>query len=155
MLNQIKKLWLESLVRFTPEVIRLGAKRVIENSEFLPTLHTMIRHCESESTEGLPEAHAAYIEACQAPSPKAAHNWSHPAVYHAGKAADWYFLANNSEKAAFPVFERHYQLLCERVIAGEELAPPQVHALPETVERPLTKEENQARLKALREDLGL
>ncbi len=154
-LNQIKKLWLESLVRFAPDVIQRGAKRVIENSEYLPTLHTMIRHCEAESAQGLPEAHAAYLEACQAPSPKAAYNWSHPAVYHAGKAADWFFLANNSEKMAFPVFERHYQLLCERVIAGEELNSPEVKALPETVETPLSKTENLDRLKALREDLGL
>jgi len=154
-LNQIKKLWLESLVRFTPDTIQRGAKRAIENSEFLPTLHTMIRHCEAESAQGLPQAHAAYIEACQAPSPKANYRWSHPAVYHAGKAADWFFLANNPEKVAFPVFQRHYQLLCEQVIAGATLTPPEIKALPETIETPLSKAENRARLQSLKDELGL
>ena len=154
-LNQIKKLWLESLVRFAPDTIQRGAKRVIENSEFLPTLHTMIRHCEAESADGLPETHLAYLEACRAPSPKASQRWSHPAVYHAGKAADWFFLASSSEKIAFPVFQRHYRLLCERVIAGDTLAPPEALALPESIETPLSKEENRKRLQALRNSLGL
>jgi 16S rRNA A1518/A1519 N6-dimethyltransferase RsmA/KsgA/DIM1 with predicted DNA glycosylase/AP lyase activity len=44
--------------------------------------------------------------------------WSHPAVYHAGAASDWFFLASSPEKTAFPVFERHYRRLCELVDAG-------------------------------------
>ncbi len=154
-LNQIKRLWLESLARFEPEVLRRGVKRVIENSEFLPTLHTMISHCEAESSEGLPDAHSAYVEACQAPSPKATAKWSHPAVYYAGRDSDWFFLNSNSENKAYPIFERHYKKYCERVIAGEVLTPPDTPALPETIEVPLSKEENLERLAALRKEMDL
>jgi len=154
-LNQIKRLWLESLARFSAETLLRGVKRVIENSEFLPTLHTMIHHCESESSEGLPDAHSAYIQACRAPSPKASAKWQHPAVYYAGRDSDWFFLSRNTENIAFPVFQRHYKQYVERVIGGEVLSPPATPLLPETIEVPLSSEENRARLKALREELGL
>jgi hypothetical protein len=155
-LNQIKKLWLESLRQFAPNIILRGAKRVIEESEYLPTLNRMMRACQGDPDEyGLPDAHTAYLEACRAPSPKAAHSWSHPAIYHAGLASDWFFLTSNSEKVAFPVFERHYLRLCEKVMNGVELPAPSTPALPETIETPLSKEENQKRLQSLRDQLDL
>ena len=155
-LNQIKKLWLESLVQFAPDTILRGARKVIEESEFLPTLNRMIRACQgSPESFGLVDAHTAYIEACRAPSPKSAYRWSHPAVYHAGLASDWFFLNSNSEKVAFPVFERHYQRFCEKVMNGAELPQPDAPALPETIETPLSREENQQRLDALRKQLDL
>jgi len=115
----------------------------------------MIHHCESESSEGLPDAHSAYIQACRAPSPKANAKWQHPAVYYAGRDSDWFFLSRNAENIAFPVFQRHYKQYVERVIGGEVLSPPSTPLLPETIEVPLSSEENRARLKALREELGL
>ncbi|TQV67006.1 hypothetical protein FKG94_26420 [Exilibacterium tricleocarpae] len=155
-LNHAKRLWLETLSRFDTGVILAGAKRAIEGCEYLPTLHKMIRCCEGEpGAHGLPEARSAYVEACRAPSPKAGYRWSHPAVYYAGRESDWFFLANNAEKQAFPVFERHYRHFCERVIGGEQLAPPAVQALPPQVETPLSKEENRQRLQAMRESLDL
>lgn len=155
-LGQIKKLWLDSLLRFSPATIRRGAREVIETSEYLPTLNKMITACQGDPKKhGLKDPHAAYVEACQAPSPKAAFKWSHPAVYYAGKASDWFFLASSSERTAFPVFEQHYRRLCERVMDGETLPAPDTPALPETLETPLTKEENQRRLNELRKTLDL
>jgi hypothetical protein len=155
-LNQIKKLWLESLTQFEPQTILRGARKVIEESEYLPTLNRMIRACQGNPEAfGLPDSHTAYIEACRASSPKSTWRWSHPAVYHAGLASDWFFLANNSEKIAFPVFERHYQRLCERVMNGATLPLPDAPTLPETIETPLSREENQQRLEALRKQLDL
>lgn len=155
-LSQIKKLWLESLSIFAAETILRGARKVIEESEYLPTLHRMIRACQGSPEDfGLPDARTAYIEACRAHSPKAAHRWSHPAVYHAGLACDWFFLTSNSEKIAFPVFERHYRSLCEKVVNGIDLPQPNTPALPETIETPLSSEENQRRLESLRKQLDL
>jgi hypothetical protein len=155
-LSQIKKLWLESLSQFAPETILRGARKVIEESEYLPTLHRMIRACQGDPEKfGLIDAHRAYVEACRASSPKAAYRWSHPAIYHAGCASDWFFLANNSEKIAFPIFERHYLKLCERVMNGEELPAPNTIALPQTIETPLSKEENKKRMEELRKHLEL
>lgn len=156
LLIQAKKLWLESLSQFAPEAILRGAKKVLQECDFLPTLNRMINACQGNLQEhGLPDAHRAYIEACQAPSPKAAYAWSHAAVYHAGVASDWYFLASSSEKNAFPIFERHYNRLCARVINGEQLAAPNAPALPQTIERPLSHEENAKRMEALRKQFDI
>ena len=156
LLNSAKRLWLGSLSQFTPETILRGARKVIEESEYLPTLNRMIRACQGDPEKfGLIDVHRAYVEACRAPSPKSAFHWSHPAVYHAGCASDWFFLASNAEKIAFPVFERHYLKLCERVMNGEDLSAPDIPALPQTIETPLSKEENQKRMEALRKQLEL
>jgi len=155
-LNQIKKLWLDSLTRFSAENIRRGARRVIEESDFLPSLSRMIRACQGDPASfGLPDAHSAYVEACCAASPKAAQAWSHPAVYHAGQASDWFFLASSPEPVAFPVFERHYRRLCDEVMNGTQLKPPRAPALPETTETPLSAEENHKRMERLRRELKL
>jgi hypothetical protein len=154
--NQVQRLWLESLAGYAPDIILRGAKKVIEESDYLPTLNRMLRACQgTPETYGLVDAHRAYTEACRAPSPKATYAWSHAAVYHAGCACDWFFLANNSEKNAFPIFERHYSKLCERVMNGETLAPPNTLALPEIIETPLSKEENKKRMEELRKQLDL
>ncbi|UTA47745.1 hypothetical protein L1F30_16515 [Simiduia sp. 21SJ11W-1] len=155
-LNLAKRLWLESLAGFEPEVILRGAKRVIQQSDYLPTVHKMLVACEGDNrAHGLPDVHAAYVEACNAPSPKADQHWSHPAVYLAGKASDWYFLANNPERTALPVFTEHYKNYCDQVRKGLKLALPERKALPETIERPLSKDENLARLDALKKQIGL
>jgi hypothetical protein len=154
--NQAKRLWVESLQRFSPETILRGAKIAIEESEYLPTLHKMISFCQgSYHLHGLPNVHDAYVEACRAPSPKAAQQWSHPAVYYAGRDSDWYFLSTNAERVAFPIFRDHYLTLCDRVVRGETLPPPEVKRLPESIETPLSKDENLERLAALRDELGL
>ncbi len=155
-LNQAKKLWAETLLRFASETILRGAKKAIEQCEYLPTLHKMITLCQSEGLgQNLKDPHTAYLEACHAPNPKAGFNWSHPAVYHAGKASDWFMLANSTERNAFPIFKNHYENLCQRVLNGETLIQPNTLKLPETIEKPLSKNENQQRLQELKDKLKL
>ncbi len=111
--------------------------RAIRESEYLPTVRGILKFCELDDLElGLPDSHSAYLEACRAPSPKADYHWSHLAVYHAGKACDWYFLANSSEAQAFPVFRRHYETITQRLRRGEQLSQPQREALPEPHHHP-------------------
>ncbi len=155
-LNQVKKLWLESLADFPVEQILKGARYAIENSEYLPTLHRMIECCQAGLAEfGLPSAHDAYVEACQAPSPKSAQPWSHPAVYLAGRDSDWFFLANNVEKVTWPVFREHYQRYCSAVLRGEQLTVPAPEALEHDEPDPLSNEEQVAELAKLRDSTGL
>jgi hypothetical protein len=116
----------------------------------------MIELCQgSFAQHGMPDAHSAYVEACHASSPKAEYRWSHPAVYHAGKASDWFLLANSSEHVAFPIFKEHYLSICQRVLSGEKLPRIQVKKLPETIQSPLSKEENQERLAQLRKQMDI
>ena len=152
---QAKRLWLDSLRGYAPQILLQAAKSVMINNEYLPTLHTMLEHCQRQLGEALPDAHAAYVEACRAPNPKASANWSHPAVYHAGRMSDWYFLASSSEATAFPVYRRHYREICQRVRDGETLPEPNYLALPEDTQTSLSKSENLAKLTELRRDLDL
>lgn len=155
-LAQIKKLWLGSLAAFSSEQVLRGARRCVEHSEYLPTLNKMLEYCRQElGAIGLIDAHAAFIEACQAGSPKSAQAWSHPAVYLAGCASDWFFLANNPERMTFPVYQRHYNNFCDRVLAGETFEIETPKAIPEHSAAPLSRDEQIEMLRQLRENVGL
>lgn len=155
-LNEVKRLWLEMLGKFDARTILNSAKCIIETSEYLPTLRTMIYHCERNSSGlRLPDTHSAYIEACRAPSPKAAYAWSHPVVYYAGKQCDWYFLQSNAEAVAYPIFKKTYEELCMEVRNGLELEPPSVPALTDASEVPLDRPTSKRKLEALRASLDL
>ncbi len=155
-LNEVKRLWLEMLHKFSAKTILQAAKSVIESSEFLPTIRTMIYHCERASgDQAFPDAHSAYIEACRAPSPKAAYAWSHLAVYYTGRKCDWYFLQSSPESVAFPIFRKAYEELCADVRNGLELQPPSPPALTQQEQPSLDRTSNQQRLSALRKSLNL
>lgn len=156
-LQYAKRLWFSHLMQLPPTQIVAAAQRAIKESEYLPTIRGLLKYCDSElDLYGLPDTRAAYVEACMATAPQDQAQWSHPAVYYAGKASDWFFLANNAEKIAFPVFERNYQIMCQRVRQGEQLQLPVVQALPERVDaEPLSAEQQQAHLANLRNTLHL
>jgi len=155
-LNLAKKYWLTCLGEFTPEVILRAARQVVRTQEFLPTVAAVVSACENAlPLFGLPPAHAAYVEACCAPEPKAQHRWSHPAVYYAGAATGWRDLASETKDTIFPAFEFNYPQLCQRVLRGEQLDLKIPVALPDNVAQPLSPDENKARMKALRERFGL
>ncbi len=154
--NQIKKLWLESLGHYPVEQILLGARYTIEHNDYLPTLHRMIESCQQCLGElGLPAPREAYEEACNAASPKSAQVWSHPAVYLAGRDADWFFLSGNEEKKTWPVFRQRYQQWCERALAGERLEVPTPEALESPVNEPMDRDERASAMEQLRAETGL
>ncbi len=154
-LNQIKRLWLDSLADYPTEQILRGAKLAIEGSEYLPTLNKMLDCCQAVMGEfGLPDARSAFLEACQAASPKSAQNWRHPAVYLAGRDSDWFFLANNTEGLTFPVFRDKYRAYCARAMAGEDLSIPAPEALPDHTAKPSTREEALAEIAKIKATLS-
>ncbi|WP_096085469.1 replication protein P [Agaribacterium haliotis] len=120
----VKRLWLETLRSFPAQTVLEASMAIVKSSEFLPTLKTMLNHCERLSNRALPDVHSAYAEACNAASPKLEQNWSHPAVYFAGRDVGWHFLQSNAENVALPVFKERYLALRERVQAGEQLILP-------------------------------
>ncbi len=145
--KQVKKLWLESLNKYSVRILLQAAKSAIEKSEYLPTLSRMHEQCLAQLNEsGLPDAHQAYLQACQAPSPKASQSWSHPIVYLAGRDTGWFTLANEPEAKAFKAFEQHYQKYLERVLQGEAFEMPALPAPEPQAQKPLDKE---AQLKLL------
>ena len=76
-------------------------------------------------------------------------------MYLAGKATDWFFLSSQPEVQVFPVFERNFLLLLERVKRGEKLDLPVAKALTKKKQEPLEPEVQKEKLKALREQLDL
>lgn len=151
-----KKYWLQNLSDFSPAQIVAAARKLVRSQEFLPTLSVVIRACEEGgSLFGLPDERQAYVEACRAPSPKSAWQWSHPAVYHAGRAAGWHLLASEPEDRALPVFARYYREICQRVMRGEDISEPVPPALEDNPSTPLTDEQREARLRALRRELDV
>ena len=152
-LNVIKRLWRDSLAQFSAAEILAAATAITRESDYLPTLHTMLRHCSQASTN-LPSAREAYIEACQAANPKAQQNWSSPVVYEAGRRSDWFFLATTNQRIAFPVFKNHYEALLKEINNGSRLEVP---ALPEKTKTPTvpsaSKEEALKNIQALRKSL--
>jgi hypothetical protein len=156
LLNQAKRLWLESLSRFSETQILSGAKKVIETSDYLPTLNRMIQRCEEQyNTEGLPSPHDAYLEACNASSPKAAAKWSHLAVYYAGAETGWYRLSHEAEATSFPAYREHYRRICQDIAQGRTLeAPSQAHLIEAENKPTLSKAQSRKELKRLKETLG-
>ena len=151
-----KKYWLGSLEQYSPLQIVQAAKQVIRSQDYLPSIAALVKACEQGlDLFGLPSKRQAYLEACGAPSPKRDFQWSHEAVYLAGQAAGWFVLASEPESVSLPRFEYHYELLCRRVINGEELVLNTVAPLADIVRRPLSKEEKRARLAKMRDELGL
>lgn len=152
-MNMAKRLWMRLLSDYSGEVIMRAAEKAVKESSWLPNVHEVLARCDISEVLGLPSAHAAYVEACRAPSPKKEYQWSHPAVYFAGRATDWFFIANETEQKAFPVFKRNYDLLLQRVQAGEKIEIDLPPALTHGVETPLSREEQKDRLKGLMGEL--
>lgn len=155
-LQYAKQLWYSNLKEYSAQQILDAAHLAIKNSEFLPTVRGLLKYCENEyRLYGLVEPRTAYIEACNAPSPKANVRWSHPAVYYAGLASNWFFLANNIESIAFPVFAGHYEKYCNQVRQGTELTAPETKAIENHSNIHLSQEEQLDKIHTLRKQLKL
>lgn len=154
-LHYAKKLWFDYLRDYQAAAITAAARRAIRESEFLPSIATLLKYCSGAGAAGLPDSYSAYREACLAPSPKADFQWSHPAVYYAGRATGWNLLASKSESQAWPVFSRHYRTICDRLAQGEELARPDAKKLTKKPAAPLGRAENRKKLQQLLRDTGI
>lgn len=153
-LNYAKKLWYTHLCLYPGDQIVRAAKEAIRQSEYLPTIRGITKYLENDTDSfGLPEVHSAYLEACNAPSPKAEYPWRHLAVYHAGKNTGWFSLASQPESKTFPVFQQQYQKLCTRVRQGFELEAPAIEKLPDSIGTSLTKEEKIKEIKKIKKNL--
>ncbi len=141
-LDRAKKYWLGHLKSFSPnQIVRAGAE-LASSSEFMPSLADMVNTCRRDTALfGLPSIRSAYHEACLKPSPKAGQDWSHGAVYLAGRATGWQLLAGEAESVSFPQFEYHYRHFCRQVVEGAELPEERPTPLPSQVRTELSPEE--------------
>jgi|TARA_B110000483_G_scaffold228870_1_gene292239 hypothetical protein len=155
-LNTIKKLWLSSFVGIPAEVVVTAGERIIQKSEFLPTLAQMLQACcVDKEGNPLPDARSAFIEACNAPSPKINFAWSHSIVYHAGLKTGWHRLATSDENRSFPIFQQQYKNLLGALMRGNELPAIENSSLEPDKEKaaPLDRDAARVRLKELKKKL--
>ncbi len=127
-----KREWALSLQGFTEQELVQAVNLCKERFVWMPTISEFLGVLRRAPEEfGLPAALDAYQEACRYSDRPREHRWSHPAVYHAGRATDWFRLRTEEKSRVFRDFEHNYQQLCQRVMAGEDLAVPLPQALPD------------------------
>ena len=117
-----KRVWKNSLQEFSPRRILLAGKKALDTSKFFPDLSDIRELCKLRYDEmGLKEPLQAYYEACYAPEQTRDYHWSHIAVFLAARETGWFMLRSEEQRVVFPVFERNYEILCNRVLEGENL----------------------------------
>ena len=121
--DRARSLWAKGLADLHPKQIKKAAIKAIKESKFLPSLSALRQLASSHRYEdlGLRDPLQAYYEACRATNRTRNGVWSHVAVYQAAKETGWQLLEGEPQTVVFPVFERNYEILCNRLQAGENL----------------------------------
>lgn len=98
-------------------------KRKASTEPFSVNPAEFVALCAPTASEvGMPLVEDAYRECCRYSSWIANHRWSHDAVYLAGRAVGWGVLQTKPEKYSWPIFEKKYAALIDRVAGGESFA---------------------------------
>lgn len=125
-----KREWALSLGGYTEAELVAAIDYCKEHSDWMPTISEFLKVLRNLTGDhGLLAAKPAYEEACLHADQPSKHNWSHLAVYYAGKATGWFRLRSEDEADVFADFRYNYEVICRRVRAGEELQLPIATAL--------------------------
>ncbi len=147
-----KRVWKNSLQEFSPRRILLAGKKALDTSKFFPDLSDIRELCKFRYDEmGLKEPLQAYYEACYAPEQTRDYHWSHLAVYLAARETGWLTLRSQEQRVAFPIFERNYEILCNRVLEGEELEASILKGLEDRRNKEITRRAEDAAAQKQRE----
>lgn len=140
-----KRVWKSSLQEFSPRRILMAGKKALDTSKFFPDLSDIRELCKFRYDEmGLKEPLQAYYEACYAPVQTREHHWSHLAVYLAARETGWLTLRSEEQRVAFPLFERNYEILCHRVLEGEDLEASILKGLEDSRNKEVTRQAEEA-----------
>ena len=141
--------WLKALQALTPAQVGWGLSRCATHRAdgWPPTLPEFRALCTPTAEDlGLPPLDTAYREAALADRD---HRWSHPAVFAAAQAAGLFELRTFPESKSRPLFERAYEIVTRRILAGEQFDTP----IPKGLEKqatPARREVAEAALAAMR-----
>ncbi len=118
-----KREWALSMQGYSEAELVAAISRCKETLAWMPTISEFITILNEQSGNfGLPPAKIAYEEVCRYADHPTQHDWTHVALYHAGKATGWFRLRSETEDRVFPDFLYNYQVICRRVRAGEDLS---------------------------------
>ena len=121
-LREAKKIWAQSLKKYSTESIDDAIENVIQSNDYLPTLTEILKACAKTSEiKDIPSPQEAFIEAQKSSSPRKSYPWSHPVVYWAGREMGWDVL-NNSQKNndSFEIFTKIYRRMIGEMKNGKK-----------------------------------
>jgi hypothetical protein len=122
-LREAKKIWAQSLKKYSTESIDDAIENVIQSNDYLPTLTEILKACAKTSgIKDIPSPQEAFIEAQKSSSPRKSYPWSHPVVYWAGREMGWDVL-NNSQKNndSFEIFTKIYRRMIGEMKNGKKI----------------------------------
>ncbi|MEH6625875.1 MAG: replication protein P [Motiliproteus sp.] len=135
-----KREWALSLQGYNEQELVAAVNRSKEDFVWMPTVSEFLSILKKGfEAYGLPSSLRAYQEACLHADHPRKHNWSHAAVYFAGRETDWFRLRTEEKSEVMADFEFIYRKICQRVVAGEELEVPLPKGLPDKSLDTLTK----------------
>lgn len=127
-----KREWALSLGHYGEQELVAAVNRCKEEFAWMPSIAEFLSVLREYSDQlGVPTAVQAYEEACLHADRPRQHQWSHPVVYHAGRASDWFRLRTEDKPDIYPYFEEQYRKLCHRLADGEQFEVPSPVALPD------------------------
>ncbi|MFT6916693.1 MAG: hypothetical protein ACJAWL_003036 [Motiliproteus sp.] len=127
-----KREWALSLGGYAEQELVWAVDRCKEQFVWMPTVAEFLALLRKDLQDyGLPSVISAYQEACLHADHPRERDWSHPVVYFAGRATDWFRLRTEEKFDVFSDFEFNYRQFCRRVIAGEDLTVPLPLGLPD------------------------
>ena len=121
-LREAKKIWAQSLKKYSTKSIDDAIENVIQSNDYLPTLTEILKACAKTSgIKDIPSPQEAFIEAQKSSSPRKSYPWSHPVVYWAGREMGWDAL-NNSQKNndSFEIFTKIYRRMIGEMKNGKK-----------------------------------
>ena len=122
-----KREWAIAIKGFKEPLLAYAVERSKETYAWPPTIAEFLQLiAKAYAAYGLTEPRAAYLEASQCRINPLEFSWSHPAVYHAAASTGWYSLKSDEETKTWPVFEKNYNQVVNRIIQGEALEVPSV-----------------------------
>ncbi len=152
-LTLAKQLWLAKLEKYQNEIVFRAIDKIIETSKYLPSLSAVLNEIKELKLleQNIPSSNAAYIEASSLGETNPLDfNWSHPFVYHAGAKVGWYRLKTESEFDIKKEFIYAYEEILEESEFKESLFLLPVFKEETSVEKPLTKGKQKARLENIK-----
>ncbi|MCB5160794.1 replication protein P [Marinomonas algarum] len=122
-----KREWAIALKGFQEPLLAHAVERTKEVHPWPPTIADFLKLISTAyKAYGLRDPRSAYLEACGCRSDPLQYKWSHPAVFFAASDVGWYKLKSEEERSTWPLFEKSYTKIVDRVIAGERLKIPKV-----------------------------
>jgi hypothetical protein len=124
-INIAKREWAMSLTSYSEKELVAAVSLCKETLSWAPSISEFLQILQNlNNAFGIPDIRMAYKEACFNAQHPTKHQWSHPVVYHAGKATGWFELRSEQERYVLPNFNYHYDVICRRFRQGEILDQP-------------------------------